>query len=265
MLNIANVRICTGGLFPRWRHAHGNSQRAFTRSLPRSPLSLLPSPLPRPPPLLSSSPSPFLLLLAAAAHTHTHTHTLARTRTRSHRARLFPRRFRPPSQAPLVFAARAFAHVSSPFFTVVVVVVAVVATVLGLVLFPGLNSGNGTITPLGSTLPSPLLPTSLRLPAAPLRICCCCCCSAFLRLALSLGLNPKDGSRALATADSSLRSCAYCCCCCCCSCIPPILFLGFNYGDTQVSLPLMSRYVSGSFTLIITLLIISSLFPFLLQ
>ena len=68
------------GLFPRGRHAHGNSQRAFTRSLPRPPLSLLPSPsLASPPPLLLFLPlrrHP-ALRRRRRPHTHTHTHTRA--------------------------------------------------------------------------------------------------------------------------------------------------------------------------------------------
>ena len=74
-----------------------------------------------------------------------------------------------------------------------VVVVAAAAALLPLALFPGLNSGNGTITPLGSTLPSPLLPFALRLQDALLhnRCCCCCCCCSISSTGVVLGVKSQ--------------------------------------------------------------------------
>ena len=83
------------------------SLRAFTHSHPRAPL--FPSYHHHPPrsPLLSSSPLPHP---SSSSPPHTH----ARTRTR--RARLFPRRFRPPSLGALDFLRRARSRSLSRIF-----------------------------------------------------------------------------------------------------------------------------------------------------
>ena len=88
---------------------------------------------------------------------------------------------------------------------VAVAVVAAAATSLPLVSFPGLNSGNGANPPLDLTLPSPLLSVALRYLTTVVVVVAAV--AALSRCALSLGLNPKDNFRPLATTDSSL-SCA---------------------------------------------------------
>ena len=161
---------------------------------PSFPLTITitrPSPLPLP-----SSSSP-LVFAAAATRTYAYARAHARTHTRTRRARLFPRHFRPPLSLTPSFSRRARARSVAVFSAVVAVVAA--ATPLFLVLFPGLNSGNGASAPLGLTLPSPL-PATSRLPAALLRtlVVVVAAVAAFLRRALSLGLNSRDSPHAFA-------------------------------------------------------------------
>ena len=127
---------------------------------------------------------------------------------RSSRRRLwlFPRRFRPTSLAPLFFLHRSRVRARRLFLAVIVVVAAAATTLLPLALFTGLNSGNGDLWvrlfPRRFFLQPCACQLRYRAFVAAVAV------AAFLRRALSLGLNPKDGSRALATAGSSLTCAA---------------------------------------------------------
>ena len=171
-----------------------HTEIARTRLHARFPTTLFPSYHHHPSrsPLPSSSSSPFLLLAAACPCPRRRAHTRARTyaTARSFRARLFPRRFRPPSQAPSYSPPRARSRTSRRHFFIAVVVAAV-ATIFPVVSFPGLNSGNDTSTPLDPTLPSPLLSAALRLQATLLHKCCCCCCCSIPAADVVLGVKSQ--------------------------------------------------------------------------
>ena len=187
-------------------------------------------------------------------------------RMHARRARLFPRRLRPLSQAPSSSTPRARSRTSRRRFFLLLLLLLLQHYCL---LCHFRDWIPGMVQTYLWTRPFPrrfFLPPR----ACKLRYCTtvafvAAAVAAFLRRVLSLGLNPKDGSRALATAGSRLSRAYFCWCCCCCSCMPPSTISGIQFRGYAGVLLLAWRLVSDSFPFIITLLIIYSLFPFLLQ
>ena len=222
-------------VYARASHSRAGATRteiASARLHARFPAPLFPSyhhhslvPLlfspPHPHPSSSSSPPPH-------THTHTHTHSRAHPRALAASARLRKR----PSSSPRA-RSRTFRR---RFFYRGCCCCCCCCNRIGSCAIPGIEfrewCNHTRLFPRRFCLP----PCACQLRYRTFVVAVVTAAvAAFLRQALSLGLNPKDGPRALATAGSSLSR-AYYCCCCCCSCTPPALFLEFNSGDMWVCL-----------------------------